>query len=288
MRPHEALRLQGVDEESLVFRMSPAQRFAAAGNCMSVSILCELLPCVLRSAGWFEHGGLVADEPGDKREGTYADDLGLERLSLNGGDPGVNRKPGSTDDLVPQGQHLDGDDSGDDRVPTGADDLVLENQNEVKDFVDTIWMGLADCDDWLHAFVNASDVGAPDVFERRRDVFPLPFVYIGGSESVLIIANLAVRGLNALYGVGTPSPSLRLIPCQTGALDNILQQSQWLTEAFEGCSGIFPGHDALDLLTSGATDDEGSRGGPRMQADSFDLLERSGLVDAQRFWHKNI
>ena len=55
MRASEALRLQGVDESKWVFNMSSAQKFAAAGNCMSIPILCDIVVCLLRSAGWHLH-----------------------------------------------------------------------------------------------------------------------------------------------------------------------------------------------------------------------------------------
>ena len=50
VRPDEALRLQGIDHKNWVFSMTSAQKFAAAGNSMSVSVLSAifraLLPCI--------------------------------------------------------------------------------------------------------------------------------------------------------------------------------------------------------------------------------------------------
>ena len=124
-------------------------------------------------------------------------------------------------------------------------------------------------------------VSEPALRDRVRDAFPLPYVYTGSNASVLALANFAIRGLNALYGTNTPSPSLRLIPCQLGVLENILQKCTWLFESFGECETLPSGDEALDILV-GPTLATAIGGPVGLRADAFDLLESSGKVDAQR------
>ena len=153
----EALRLQGFDVDHWSFRMSSAQKFAAAGNAMSVSVLLALFPPLLQAAGLDclvqggtrsdgndprggrEHASadgrvparqhLDEDGPGDDREPAGADNLVLDEHRCDGDVPRYDREHADADVLVQRRQQLDGDDPGGDRKSTGVDDLVLEGNS---------------------------------------------------------------------------------------------------------------------------------------------------------------
>ena len=67
MRPHEALRLQGVDITRYACTLSASQLFEAAGNAMSVVVLIALVRDALRCIGF----------PLSSGEGSYRNHLSI-------------------------------------------------------------------------------------------------------------------------------------------------------------------------------------------------------------------
>ena len=171
---------------------------------MSVTVLMALLPPLLQAAGL---NRLVLgatrsghDDPGGDRKPTGADGLKLEGQQRDGDDPRCDRELAGDDCLVLEGQHGDGGNFG--------DDLVLVPDATLKDRLGALARVIDEaCNrETLHRSSCLSDgsVQDPEPRVRRRDVFPLPYSYAGGSPTSLILENAAIRGLNMLYGCQVP------------------------------------------------------------------------------------
>ena len=121
--------------------------------------------------------------------------------------------------------------------------------------------------------------------KRDRSIFPLPLSKSLRLESrglsdpeqtvVSSLVDSTIFGLNALYGMATPSSRLNANSSQGTVHDNILNNCAALVRAIRSVHEVRDDVEALDHLTHGPQ----SAGSPPFKADAFDLLPESGKVD---------